>query len=103
METNCTKCNGTGKYDKPLKDGSVGACFTCKGAGKVKANIMTEKQVKYIGSLFAQVRAAMPQDKQDSLIKIMKAHLSGEKVQTTKWASAAIEALKSYEEDLSAF
>lgn len=97
----CPKCSGTGKYHTPLKDGSIGKCFACKGTGTKQVNTrpMTEAQIKFIRSLFNQVREFMSEEKANNLIAIMKAHISGEKTQTVTWASEAIDKLKEIQRD----
>ena len=61
---------------------------------------MTDKQVAYIRVLFAQVKTNMTIDEQESLTTKMKAHIDGTNVLTTKWASAAIEKLKTYKKGM---
>lgn len=90
----CSKCNGTGKYHTPLKDGSIGNCFACKGTGKTTFEPMTEAQIKFIRDLFKQVVNKMSEEKANNLVSIMKAHINGEKIQSKRWASAAIDQLK---------
>jgi hypothetical protein len=58
---------------------------------------MTDSQVKYIRSLFAQVKEAMTIDEQESLVTKMKAHLDKTNVLTTVWASSAIAKLKTFQ------
>jgi len=93
----CPKCLGTGKYNVPLKDGSIGQCFTCKGTGIKKANTnpMSEAQVKFIRSLFKQVGEFLTEEERNEIITIMKAHIAGTQTQTVTWASAVIDKLKS--------
>ena len=55
---------------------------------------MTERQVKYIRDLFNQVKDRLPDEKKANLVRIMKAHLDGSDIKDTRWASAAIDALK---------
>jgi hypothetical protein len=57
---------------------------------------MTDKQIKFIRSLFLEVKSNMTIDEQESLTTKMKAHIDGTNVLTTKWASAAIDKLKAY-------
>jgi hypothetical protein len=57
---------------------------------------MTDKQIKFIRSLFLEVKSNMTIDEQESLTTKMKAHIDGTNVLTTKWASAAIDKLKTY-------
>ena len=90
----CQKCSGTGKYHTPLKDGSIGKCFACKGTGTTKVDPMTEAQIKFIRDLFKQVVDKMSKEKADNLVRIMKAHIAGEEIQSKRWASAAIDQLK---------
>lgn len=56
---------------------------------------MTDKQIKFIRDLFKQIRSAMTIDEQQNLINKMTAHISGEVIQTSEWASRAIDKLKS--------
>jgi hypothetical protein len=63
---------------------------------------MTEKQIAYIRDLFKSKKQFMTIDEQESLINKMKGHLDGSAVLTTKWASAAITKLKSYNTERSA-
>lgn len=63
---------------------------------------MTEKQIAYIRDLFKAKKQFMTIDEQESLINKMKGHLDGSAVLTTKWASAAITKLKSYNTERSA-
>jgi hypothetical protein len=63
---------------------------------------MTEKQIVYIRDLFKSKKQFMTIDEQESLINKMKGHLDGSAVLTTKWASAAINKLKSYNKERSA-
>ena len=58
---------------------------------------MTDSQIKYIRSLFIQVKEAMTIDEQDSLITKMKAHIDKTNVLTTVWGSAAIAKLKTFQ------
>ena len=58
---------------------------------------MTDSQIKYIRSLFIQVKEAMTIDEQDSLVTKMKAHIDGTNVLTTVWASTAIAKLKTFQ------
>ena len=92
----CTKCSGTGKYHTPLKDGSIGKCFACKGTGTktVSNKDMTDKQVKFIRDLFKQVRQFMTEDQINNLVNAMQAHINGTEVRSTTWASSAIDKLK---------
>jgi spermidine/putrescine-binding protein len=62
----------------------------------IKQQPMTDKQIKFIRSLFLEVKSNMTIDEQESLIIKMKAHIDGTNVLTTKWASAAIDKLKAY-------
>lgn len=55
---------------------------------------MTEKQVKFIRDLFKEVGDHLPDEKQDNLVRIMRAHLDGSDIKDTRWGSAAIDALK---------
>lgn len=93
--TTCPKCSGTGIYNVPLKDGSIGKCFPCKGTGINQSSIrpMTEAQVKLIRSLFAETKGFMTEDQQNNLTNKMVAHINGSQKQTSKWASAAIDKL----------
>jgi hypothetical protein len=61
-----------------------------------KQKAMSEKQVAFIRDLFKQVKDTMPEQEQENLINKMKAHLDGTNIQSTKWASAAIDKLKGY-------
>lgn len=63
---------------------------------------MTEKQIAYIRDLFKAKKQFMTIDEQESLVNKMKGHLDGSAVLTTKWASAAITKLKSYNTERSA-
>ena len=94
--TTCQKCLGTGKYNVPLKDGSIGKCFACKGTGMkaINTNPMSEAQVKFIRSLFKQLQEFLTQEEQDEIISIMRAHIAGTQKQTVAWASAKIDELK---------
>lgn len=93
--TTCPKCSGTGIYDKPLKDGSIGKCFACKGTGvkQVKTYTMSEAQIKLIRNLFKEAQGFMTEDQQNNLTNKMVAHINGSQKQTSKWASAAIDKL----------
>lgn len=93
--TTCPKCSGTGIYNVPLKDGSIGKCFPCKGTGINQSSTrpMTEAQVKLIRNLFAEAEQFMTEDQKSNLIKKMTAHINGSQKQTSKWASAAIDKL----------
>lgn len=95
-QTTCQKCLGTGKYNVPLKDGSIGKCFACKGTGikAINTNPMSEAQVKFIRSLFKQLQEFLTQEEQDEIISIMRAHIAGTQKQTVAWASAKIDELK---------
>ena len=77
-------------------------CYGCLGTGTKRAKPMTENQVKYIRSLFTQMREAMTIDEQDSLVTKMKAHIDGTNVLTTVWASAAITKLNKLQNERSA-
>jgi len=99
MSTNtnpCMKCLGTGKYNVPLKDGSIGNCFACKGTGTKMVNDknMTDKQVKFIRDLFRDVKQFMTEDQINNLVKAMQAHINGTETKSIKWASSAIDKLK---------
>jgi len=74
----CPKCLGTGKYNVPLKDGSIGNCFTCKGTGfkKVNTNPMSEAQVNLIRNLFKELQQVLAKDEKNEIIKIMTAHIA---------------------------
>lgn len=100
-ETTCPKCFGTGKYNVPLKDGSIGKCFACKGTGikAINTNPMSEAQIKFIRNLFAEAKEFMTEDEQKNLIEKMRKHISGEQQQTISWASAAIDKLKQINRD----
>ena len=63
---------------------------------------MTEKQIAYIRDLFKSKKQFMTIDEQESLINKMMGHIDGSAVLTTKWASAAITKLKSYNTERSA-
>ncbi len=63
---------------------------------------MTEKQIAYIRDLFKTKKQFMTIDEQESLINKMTGHINGSAVLTTKWASAAITKLKSYDTERSA-
>ena len=63
---------------------------------------MTEKQIAYIRDLFKAKKQFMTIDEQESLINKMTGHINGSAVLTTKWASAAITKLKSYNTERSA-
>ena len=63
---------------------------------------MTDKQIAFIRDLFKSKKQFMTIDEQESLINKMKGHLDGSAVLTTKWASAAIAKLKSYNKERSA-
>ena len=93
--TTCPKCSGTGIYNVPLKDGSIGKCFPCKGTGVKQSSTrpMTEAQIKLIRNLFAEVEQFMTKDQKSNLIKKMTAHINDSEKQTSKWASAAIDKL----------
>jgi len=91
----CTRCQGTGQHSFSSKHGTM--CYGCLGTGTKSAKPMTESQVKYIRSLFIQVKEAMTIDEQDSLVTKMKAHIDGTNVLTTVWASAAIAKLKTFQ------
>lgn len=99
--TTCPKCSGTGIYNVPLKDGSIGKCFACKGTGTKQSSTrpMTEAQVKFIRNLFAEAKEFMTEDQQNNLIEKMRKHISGEQQQTLSWASAAIDKLKEIKRD----
>ena len=94
--TNCPKCSGTGLYNVPLKDGSIGKCFACKGTGTKQSSTrpMSEAQIKFIRDLFREVKEFMTEDQINNLVNAMKAHIDGTEVRSTKWASAAIDKLK---------
>jgi hypothetical protein len=99
MATNantCPKCSGTGVYNVPLKDGSIGKCFTCKGTGtkQPQNRAMTEAQIKFIRDLFAEAKQFMTQEQIDNLVNAMLAHKSGAHTKSIQWASAAIDKLK---------
>lgn len=99
MATNantCPKCSGTGVYNVPLKDGSIGKCFTCKGTGtkQSQSRAMTEPQIKLIRDLFAEAKQFMTQKQIDNLVNAMLAHKSGAHTKSVQWASAAIDKLK---------
>ena len=96
----CTRCEGTGQYSYSLRHGTM--CYGCLGTGTKRAKPMTENQVKYIRSLFTQMREAMTIDEQDSLVTKMKAHIDGTNVLTTVWASAAITKLNKLQNERSA-
>lgn len=96
----CTRCEGTGQYSYSLRHGTM--CYGCLGTGTKNAKPMTENQVKYIRSLFTQMREAMTIDEQDSLVTKMKAHIDGTNVLTTVWASAAIAKLNKLQNKRSA-
>lgn len=93
--TTCPKCLGTGKYNIPLKDGSIGNCFTCKGTGvkKVNTNPMSKAQVGKIRSLYKQLEEFLTKEEQTELISIMRAHIAGTQQQTVAWGSAKIDEL----------
>jgi hypothetical protein len=63
---------------------------------------MTEKQIAYIRDLFKSKKQFMTIDEQESLINKMTGHINGSAVLTTKWASAAITKLQSYNTERSA-
>ena len=63
---------------------------------------MTDKQIAFIRDLFKSKKQFMTIDEQESLVNKMKGHLDGSAVLTTKWASAAIAKLKSYNKERSA-
>jgi len=58
---------------------------------------MTDSQIKYIRSLFIQVKQTMTIDEQNSLVTKMKAHIDKTNVLTTVWGSAAIAKLKTFQ------
>jgi hypothetical protein len=91
----CTRCEGTGQHSFSSKHGTM--CYGCLGTGTKSAKPMTDSQVKYIRSLFAQVKEAMTIDEQESLVTKMKAHLDKTNVLTTVWASSAIAKLKTFQ------
>ncbi len=93
--TTCPKCSGTGIYNVPLKDGSIGKCFPCKGTGINQSSTrpMSEAQIKLIRSLFAEAQGFMTKEQQNNLTNKMVAHINGSQKQTSKWASAAIDKL----------
>lgn len=98
MATNqptCPKCLGTGNYNVPLKDGSIGKCFTCKGTGTKQSQnrAMTEAQIKLIRSLYKEAQGFMTKEQQSNLENKMVAHINGEQKQTVQWASNAIDKL----------
>jgi hypothetical protein len=92
----CPKCSGTGLYNVPLKDGSIGKCFACKGTGtkQPQNRAMTEAQIKFIRDLFAEAKQFMTQEQIDNLVNAMLAHKSGAHTKSIQWASAAIDKLK---------
>lgn len=91
----CEKCSGTGVYNVPLKDGSIGKCFTCKGTGTKKVNTkpMSKAQENLIRNLYKEVMQFMNEDQKNNLINKMTKHINGEQQQTIQWASAAIDKL----------
>jgi hypothetical protein len=92
----CQKCSGTGLYNVPLKDGSIGKCFTCKGTGTKQSSTrsMSEPQIKFIRDLFKQVKEHMTEDEINNLVKAMRGHIDGTEIKSITWASAAIDKLK---------
>lgn len=93
----CKRCAGTGMYTKPLKDGSIGKCFSCQGAGVKQVDIypMTKAQIAYIRTLYSEVMNFLTQKEDQVLVDKMCKHISGEQQQSCSWASAAIEKLLS--------
>lgn len=109
--TTCPKCLGTGKYNVPLKDGSIGNCFTCKGTGtkRVNTNPMSQAQINLIRSLYKEVKGYMSERDRDILVEMMQEHIRitngelcdvdgnpryGYGLVTVSWASAKIDELK---------
>lgn len=109
--TTCPKCLGTGKYNVPLKDGSIGNCFACKGTGtkRVNTNPMSQAQINLIRSLYKEVKGYMSERDRDILVEMMQEHIritngelcgyegvpfTGYELLTVSWASAKIDELK---------
>jgi hypothetical protein len=92
----CQKCSGTGLYNVPLKDGSIGKCFTCKGTGTKQSStrLMSDAQIKFIRDLFKQVKEHMTEDEINNIVKAMRGHIDGTEIKSITWASAAIDKLK---------
>ena len=51
---------------------------------------MTPKQVAFIRSLFRQLGEYLTEEQKATIIAKMKSHIDGTQVQSTRWASAAI-------------
>lgn len=92
----CPKCSGTGLYNVPLKDGSIGKCFACKGTGTKQSStrLMSDAQIKFIRDLFKQVKEHMTEDEINNLVNAMRGHIDGTEAKSITWASAAIDKLK---------
>jgi hypothetical protein len=94
--TPCPKCLGTGKYNVPLKDGSIGNCFACKGTGikAVNDKPASDAQIKYICDLFGVCGWKMTEDQKKNLINAVSNHINGIETKSMTWGCAAIEKLK---------
>jgi hypothetical protein len=92
----CPKCSGTGLYNVPLKDGSIGKCFACKGTGTKQSStrLMSDAQIKFIRDLFKQVKEHMTEDEINNLVNAMRGHIDGTEAKSITWASTAIDKLK---------
>ncbi len=92
----CQKCSGTGLYNVPLKDGSIGKCFACKGTGTKQSSnkTMSKAQIDFIRDLFKQVKEHMTETQVDNLINSMRGHIAGTELKSMTWASTAIDQLK---------
>jgi hypothetical protein len=92
----CQKCSGTGLYNVPLKDGSIGKCFACKGTGTKQSStrLMSDAQIKFIRDLFKQVKEHMTEDEINNLVNAMRGHIDGTEAKSITWASTAIDKLK---------
>jgi len=92
----CQKCSGTGLYNVPLKDGSIGKCFACKGTGTKQSSnkAMSTAQIDFIRDLFKQVKEHMTETQIDNLVNSMRGHIAGTELKSMTWASTAIDHLK---------
>jgi RecJ-like exonuclease len=88
----CHKCSGTGIYMYPH------SCWTCNGTGEAVFESMTERQIKYIRTLFKVAQTKLTDEQSEYIIQLMKLHIAETLTVDKYWASALINYLKRYQQ-----